>query len=347
MTKRILAALMLVLGILLGAVPLRAAVARPIPALLPIPASLPAARQAELGAEKTKVEAAYAVFDAAAKRFNAKAAKDQSDQEFDAVTEQRTAYIELVDDFNGWVKAELERIRVIKAMTAYLGQLQGWSDQEKKRAVTALEKLDADGDGKSGSVRIEVTWERILARKPSAELLALATRDGGPGFPGAGVQSGEDCAVFALANASGTPYGVVAAMAVELLKNATWRPAAARADPSGTITRVGLIGGEVVLLAEALGQATVVPSTEFADKLRAGHRILINTFPASGDLESGHEVVLTKAMALNGETWFALMDSNQAPNKFLYLTKAELDVILKETGVMFQPDEKRTPRLFR
>lgn len=347
MTRSLVTAIVLLLGCLIGAVPVGAAAARSIPALLPIPAALSPAKQAEYSAEKKSIEAAYALFDAAAKSFNAKAAKDQSDKEYAALTAQREAYIGVVNDFNAGIKAELERIRVIKAMTAYLGQLGGWGDKEKKRAVDALEKLDADGDGKSGSVTIEVTWERIQARKPSAELLALAARDGGPGFPGAGRQSGEDCAVFALANASGSPYSVVAAMATGLLRDATWRPAAVRVDPAGTITRVGLTGGEVVLLAEALGQATVVHSAEFADQLRAGHRILINTFPASGDLESGHEVLLTKTMQLGGDTWFVLMDSNQPPDKFLYLTKPELDVILRETGVMFQPEEKRTPRLLR
>lgn len=347
MTRILMSALVLLPALLLVTTPVQGAAARAIPPLLPIPTTLSAARQAELRAEKAKIDAAYATFDAAAKRFNAKAAKDQGDQEFEAVMSQREAYIDLANDFNAWVKAELERIRVIKAMTAHLAQLTTWDDKEKQRAVTALEKLDADGDGKSGSVWIKTTWAHIIARQPSAQLLALAARDGGPGFPGAGTQSGQDCAVFALANASGSPYGVVAAMATGLLRDATWRSAAARADPAGTITRVGLIGGEVVLLAEALGQATVVHSADFENQLRAGNRILINTFPASGDLESGHEVVLTKTMELNGETWFALMDSNQPPNKFLYLTKPELMVILKETGVMFQPDEKRTPRLLR
>jgi hypothetical protein len=347
MTRSLMAAMVLLFGLLAAPLPARAAATRAIPPLLPIPTTLSAARQAELRAEKTRIDAAYATFDAAAKRFNAKAAKDQGDQEFDAVMSQREAYIDLANDFNAWVRAELERIRVIQAMTAHLAQLTTWAAKEKQRALAALEQLDADGDGKSGPVRIEVTWERIIARQPSAALLALAARDGGPGFPGAGTQSGQDCAVFALANASGTPYGAVAAMATGLLRDAAWRSAAARADPAGTITRVGLIGGEVVLLAEALGQATVVRSTDFESQLRAGHRILINTFPASGDLESGHEVVLTKTMELDGETWFALMDSNQPPNKFLYLTKAELMVILKETGVMFQSDEKSTPRLLR
>jgi hypothetical protein len=172
------------LGCLL-AVPARAAAAGAIPRLEPIPAALSEIRRGRLVAEKTEIDADYLALDAAAKRFNTKEGKDQTDQEFAAVTARRTAYIARVDDFNGWVKAEVERLRVIQAMATYLGPLGTWKSEEKKRALDALEKLDGDGDGKSGSLRIQVTWERILARQPSAQLLALAARDGGPGFPGA------------------------------------------------------------------------------------------------------------------------------------------------------------------
>jgi hypothetical protein len=329
--------IVLMLGCLL-AVPARAAAAGAIPRLEPIPAALSEIRRGRLVAEKTEIDADYLALDAAAKRFNTKEGKDQTDQEFAAVTARRTAYIARVDDFNGWVKAEVERLRVIQAMATYLGPLGTWKSEEKKRALDALEKLDGDGDGKSGSLRIQVTWERILARQPSAQLLALAARDGGPGFPGAGTQSGQDCAVFALANASGTPYGVVAAMAAKLVGEATWRPDAERANPENTLTRQGLIGGEVALLAEMLGRVTVVPSGDFPARLHAGNKILINTFPPSGRLDRGHEVVLTKAMELEGDTWFAMKDSNQPPERVLYLTKAELDIVLQETGVMYEPE---------
>jgi hypothetical protein len=33
-----------------------------------------------------------------------------------------------------------------------------------------------------------------------------------------------------------------------------------------------------------------------------------------------------------------MKDSNQPPERVLYLTKAELDIVLQETGVMYEPE---------
>lgn len=285
-----------------------------------------------------------------------------------AVNKARAAYIALVKKFNADVAAvnipasspaitrmpqdhttdalAVERLRTIKAMSAYAHRQLEWSEKKKARVDAALNKLGADGDPDATSPLIREAWSHVLARD-TKDLADEASKGEGPGFPGAGTQSHQDCAVFALANAAGLPYGLVAARATDLIRKAEWRQGDERAAPEQTISRRGLNGGEVIILAETFGQATIVSSSDFAKTLQDGHRILINVVPASGAVDSGHEIVLSKTFEHGGETWFAVMDSNQPADKHLYLSSKELNTILKENGVMFQPDPNRTPALLR
>lgn len=267
------------------------------------------------------------------------------------VNNARAAYISAVKLFNQAVAAERAgmktRLRFIKLMSDHVHRLDDWDKQKKERVAAALNDLGADGDLEVTTPMVQESWKHILARDPAKDLPAEAAQGEGPGFPGAGTQSHEDCAVFALANAAGLPYGLVAARATNLISQAEWRPAVQRAAPEQAIARAGLNGGEVIILAEAFGQATVVPSKDFAATLREGGRILVNVFPPDGDLEGGHEIVLTKTFQHAGETWFTLMDSNQAPDRVLYLSAKELHTILQEKGVLFHPEPNRTPSLLR
>jgi hypothetical protein len=326
------------------------------PTIAAIPAGLPENQAIPLRKQLAELADFKAAFGAAMDNYNhtprtaivvGSAQEANLNRQIEAVNQARVDYIAAVNGFNRDVALAAEGLRVIKAMKAYASQIAEWSEQKKARVGTALGQLGADGDPDATRGQIRETWARILARDPARGLAAEAAAGDGPGFPGAGTQSHEDCAVFALANAAGRPYGLVAASAAELIRNATWRPADERAAPEQAIARLGLNGGEVIILAETFGQATVVSSADFAKLLQGGNRILANVVPASGDLKAGHEIVLTKTFQHDGDTWFAVMDSNQAPGKLLYLSTHELGTILQENGVMFQAEPNRTSPLLR
>jgi hypothetical protein len=231
-----------------------------------------------------------------------------------------------------------------KTMNAQAKKLE-WSPDEQARLNAALNKLASDGDTNATVGQIWQAWQNVLARG-SGDLEREASDGDGPGFPGAGTQTRyEDCAVFALANAAGLPYGVVGTRATELIRQGEWRDATERANPQKTIEEAGLIGGEVVMLAEAFGRVEVVPMTDFAKTLKEGRPVMVNVVPEGG--EGGHEVVLTKTFQHGGETWFAMMDSNQGPVRRLYLSAKELGRILQENGVAFHPETGTTPKLLR
>jgi hypothetical protein len=140
---------------------------------------------------------------------------------------------------------------------------------------------------------------------------------------------------------------VVAARATELIRQGEWRHADERADPQKAIEQRGLMGGEVVMLAEAFGRADVVPFSDFAKTLREGRPVLVNVMPRNGDARFGHEVVLTKTFQHRGETWYVMMDSSQGPQERLFLSAKELNTMLKENGVAFRPEPGTTPKLLR
>lgn len=248
----------------------------------------------------------------------------------------------LADEIDGALAAE--GARIIKAMMALAERLE-WSADERSRLETALNMLGVDG-AEASVARINETWRDVLARGEDGSIARESSQGNGPGIPGAGRQARyQDCTVFALANAAGLPYGVVAARATELIRLGEWRGATDRADPRKVIEQGGLNGGEVVLLAEAFGQVEVVPSTGFARTLKEGRRLLVNVVPQGG--RGGHEVVLTKVFQHGGENWFEMMDSNRGPRRRLYISQKELDTILQENGVAFRPDPGKTPMLLR
>ena len=151
------------------------------------------------------------------------------------------------------------KAHTIKSMNALARHL-GWGAEEQARLAVALNALAFDGDPNATDVQIIRDWREILARGRDGEIARKAAQGDGPGFPGAGEQSFNDCAVFALANAAGLPYGVAAARAAELIRQGEWRDADERANPQKAIEKRGLTGGEVVMLAEAFGQVEVVSS---------------------------------------------------------------------------------------
>jgi hypothetical protein len=318
-----------------------------IPALAAISSELSAQQQQDFVQRKQTLEAELAGFKAAAEAFNAKSAENQSDAEFDKVQARRTRYVTAAKEFNEDMDAAVEGARMIKKLNALARKL-GWSGEKLDRLDLALNKLDSDGDPSVTRSQIKDAWATILSRDSTGELAREAAQADGLGFAGAGTQTvNQDCTIFALANATGLPYGVVAARATKLMQEGEWRPPGERADPEKVIARQGLAGGEVVMLAEAFGQAKVVPMTEFAQRLAEGRPVLVAVVPQDGDVRFGHEVVLTKTFQHNGETWYAMMDSNQGPQRRLFLSARELGTVFKENGVVFSPESKTTPQLLR
>jgi hypothetical protein len=344
------------------------ACAEKIPALSEIPAELSRETSTQLSLQKQALEKELADLQAAAAAFNAKNAKDQNDSEYEDLSVWRARYINAVKAFNQMVvssrkvpdkrtntaptpavdQMDPEDARIIKGMNALAKQL-GWSVDKQVRLNKALNRLGFDSDPGLNGVQIRRTWQDILNRGQNANLLQESSQGGGLGFPGAGKQTdNQDCTVFALANAAGLPYGVVAARATKLINQGEWRGAGERANPQKVIEQNGLMGGEVVMLAEAFGQAEVVFSSDFAKILKNGRPVLVNVVaPKNEDVRFGHEVVLTKTFQHRGETWYVMMDSNQGPKRRLFLSAKELNSMLKENGVAFRPEPGTTSKLLR
>lgn len=225
-----------------------------------------------------------------------------------------------------------------------------WSGEEQARLSKALNELDFDGDPSATPAIIRQTWQDILTRGREKDFREEASKGFGPGLQegGAGEQTKyNDCAVFALANAAGVPYGVAAGRAAELIRQGEWRPPAARENPRELIEKSGLNGAEVIMLAESLGQAEVVSSPEFARALNNGSPVMVNVAARSGNANAGHQVVLTKTFQHEGAPWYEMIDSAQGAHKRLYLSASELDTILQENGIAFRREPGQTPELLR
>ncbi len=242
-------------------------------------------------------------------------------------------------------EADEKYVQHVKKSMTDLAKKLGWSDEEIARLDSALNKLGMDGDSIVNSLQIVSNWSTIHQRGENAELKIKANGGAGPGLPGAGKQSTGDCAVFALANAAGLPYSVVAARAIKLITEGEWRNEEYRKDPQKVFKDGGLIGGEVLMLAEAFGQVEIIKSKDFEQALKSGRSVMINVAPYNGNLNGGHEVVLTKTFNHNGETWFEMIDSNrEGPWQRQYLNNKELQSILLENGVVFRPEKGTVPK---
>lgn len=223
----------------------------------------------------------------------------------------------------------------------------GWEPDKLDRLNKALNDLTFIFDSTVTNPQLHRIWQEAKARSQDANLAREASRGEGPGFPGAGAQTRyNDCAIFALANAARLPYGVVAARAADLIRDAEWRSAEDRANPQKTMEKGGLNGGEVIMLAESFGRAEVVPPADLARTLRDGKQVLVNVRHRAGTRE-GHEVVLTKVFMHDGETWYEMMDSYQGPMQRLYLGDKELNAVILEKGVAFSPEPGSVPGLLR
>lgn len=236
---------------------------------------------------------------------------------------------------------------LVQQMLTY-ARAQGWSDDDMRRVDAILHNLDlAPARPVPDSAVSSETWRVARARGVDRALADAAANGSGSSLFSSGWQNNRfaDCALFALATASGTPYGVQTARAGELLRDATWRPADVRADPMSVFDgRGGLAGGEVVLLAESAGRAELVPPGMFEASLRDGRPVMIGVSVGS----ARHEVVLSRTFQHGGETWFEVIDSlTNNPGQRVFMTESELNGIIRENGVSYRPEPNTTPSLLR
>ncbi len=244
-------------------------------------------------------------------------------------------------------QARMQADAVISGIYAQAKRL-GWSAKKLERLDKALNGLDLADDSIVTGTQINEAWQNIFARAQDRKLAQEASRGEGTRMPGAGKQTRyNDCTIFALANAAGLPYGVVAARAAEIIREGEWRSAEDRANPQKAIEKGGLIGGEVIMEAEAFGRAEVVPPSGFASMLKEGRPVLVNVAHNTGSSLVGHEVVLTKAFLHGGETWYEMMDANDGPLQRRYLSDKELNTLILENGVAFSPEPGTVPKLLR
>jgi hypothetical protein len=214
----------------------------------------------------------------------------------------------------------------------------GWDEKKRDRLDKALKNLNLDSPPTASLTDVARARREISARGQDSDLARAASRGEGPAFPAAGTQtSSYDCTIFALANAAGLPYGVVAARANELMRQAAWRSADERANPQKAIESAGLNGGEVVMLAEVFGRAEAVKPADFAATLKNGRPIMVNM--------AGHEVVLTKTFVHDELRWYEVMNSYTAAQERQYVTDAELTTLLVEKGVSFTPEPGTVPEV--
>lgn len=221
----------------------------------------------------------------------------------------------------------------------------GWSGDKIARLHQSFLHLGFDHDFVP-LYRIQAVWDDIDARdKDSVQAKEAVEQGHGPGFPSMGQQTDfNDCTIFALANAARVPYGLVAAKAAEMISDSTWRSEQDRRRPRIVMKRTGLNGAEVIMLAEAFGEAEVVPVSEFTRVLSAGRRVLVNVALGGGQ---AHEVLISRTFTHEGRPWFEMINSHDDPNDRSYLSLEELDTIMLENGVAYRQERNRTAPLLR
>jgi hypothetical protein len=228
----------------------------------------------------------------------------------------------------------------------------GWSAEKLARFKDSLINFGTDLHPNVPSATIDEIWHKLANRAQDTELARKASQGDGPNlFAQAGNQTRyNDCTIFALANACGLPYGVVAARATTIVRDAGWRKAAERESPQQSIESRGLMGGEVLLLAETFGRGEIVRSSDFAKSLKEGQPVLacVKLKVATADQDrSLHQVVLARTFQHDRQTWYEMIDSNQRGQQRLYVSAIELDSMLYGNGIAFRAEANTTPQLLR
>lgn len=275
------------------------------------------ARRAGCGAEKASIEAAWRQYNgnlAAYHRDRAKALK--------------AAY-------------DVDESKIVSGLLAY-ARKKNLDDKEVARIEAAFDEYGLRGEAKT-KADVAKAWAAVKARQGDPTLAQKLAAGVGPHLVWSGTQTRyQDCTIFALANAANVPYGYVAGLAGEIIRQGRYRSAAARLQPQTVIEARGLAAGEVIVLAEVLGQVGVVERSAFAERLARSQAVLVAVWPEKG--RGSHQVVLNKTFTHEGKTWFGLIDSNIGQ---MILREDELALLLQDTGIVYTRDPKRTVRPLR
>lgn len=228
-----------------------------------------------------------------------------------------------------------------------------WDRRERGRVIEAMDLIVLDQPNSSPRSVISEAWGRMYGTAGRTDLAAAAAAGDGPNLAASGRQSGEDCAVHAIATASGRSYDEVAAVASAIIRRGTYRPAFQREDPRGVLHLEGLNAAELILLAEALGEVEIVPADRFSATLRRGRPVTVGVWVATYDMVGGvvsngverHQILLSRTFELDRKTWFEVIDSNHdAP---FYLSLEDLNVIQMENGLAYRQETRREPHLLQ
>ncbi len=227
-----------------------------------------------------------------------------------------------------------------------------WSAEKLRRFDEALHALALPEDYADSQGSLP-SWAVILAHSQNPVLAREAAVGVGPDLWRAGVGTQttyDDCAIFALANAAGLPYSVVASDAMAVLRNEDWRDAPEHDDPEEVLKKQGLNAGETLFLAEALGQVHVVTPNSFDATLTAGQPIMVDVrigLDGNGN-PFDHEMVLTKSFQHQGAPWFELVDSSkQGALRQVYVSEPQLHAMIRENGIVYTHTPGATPALLR
>jgi hypothetical protein len=218
-----------------------------------------------------------------------------------------------------------------------------WPAEKRARFAAALLALGlAREDDPLEVEHTYLSWHDLATRPADAGLkMAADAASGSSVFSASEGQQfhHQDCAIFALANASGRPYGVMASAATDAVSRDVSRSDAERQHPNTTAADGGLNGAEVLYLAEKFGQVSVVRPQNFAATLAGGEAVMVNV--------GRHEVVLTKSFQYGGKSWFEVMDSLQPTTQRVYVSAAELNAKITENGIVYHAEPGNTVPLLR
>ncbi|GAN00071.1 hypothetical protein U91I_03735 [alpha proteobacterium U9-1i] len=230
---------------------------------------------------------------------------------------------------------------IINQMRAHAASL-GWAEDEQERLADTLVGLAQDVYDLEPRL-VRYLWNEAAEHSTDPAVAASAAAGQGPDLYASGWQTGRynDCVIFAVATATGTPYGVVSARAAEFVRAAEWRTEAQRANPLSVFssTSGGLNGGETVLLAETFGRSQAVPFEDFASTVRSGRPVIVSVWSSNGTTRNKHQVVVSRTFEHGGETWFEIINSSERdPNHRTRIRSYELDRLITEAGVTITPE---------
>lgn len=212
-----------------------------------------------------------------------------------------------------------------------------WNPEKQARLEKALKEIGFDGQDEITAENVRAGWSAIRKNTDDKALMQAADKSG-THLATVGQQNGNDCAVAAIATASGLPYGDVATQAMHLIQQGEWRQQAMRDHPQDALKQ-GLTGGEVILLAESLGRTEIVPSTKLEAALKRGQPVMVNVAVTDNETQTwvGHQIVLTKTFRHDGNTWYEMADTRYPDSRF-FVTPEKLNLIIQEKGIAVARD---------